>query len=449
MTTVLSGISRITQNRIFASRRPRIFSVTMVSELTVGAHVGGAGALMYLLSRDFALPVSDFALLGSIMGVGMVVTALLSPLLMKASPDAIFYGASIMVIMGALLLAFGPSWSLVMLGTILCGLGISGSILIIPVVLQGPRRARDLALANGASSAASIATPLLYGFMESLPWVNARWSVLVLIIPCIVVLLIIRKINFKITPSAYAERWLGRRKRRRKDLSDAFPPVATVQAFGGPTQVSEDELGRATMPSALSSVHVTNLFEARKIGQLIKRHGSRAANRMLLIGLTRVALASATEAALYAWGIVRLINIGVPTSTAAFLGAIFPLGISLGRFSGSLTLKIPGIFQISCLLSIVGTIMIGWFNQPLIVVAGLAIAGLGTALLYPITIDDIFALPGLSNQRSAALGVLSSGAAIFATPMLLPVVASIMPLGMALLTLVPLTLVLMFLPTGR
>ncbi|AOZ73126.1 hypothetical protein BK816_07335 [Boudabousia tangfeifanii] len=434
-----------------SSSRPRIFAATFVSELAVGAHVGGVGALIAILARDFNVPINDFAILSSFLGLGMMLFSLISRWLLDFTAGTILRLASYLVILGALGSAFLPWRWMIILAGLMTGLGASLVILIVPAVLAGPRRARDIALANGASSAASVATPLLYGVLDSIPGFQGRWAVLIMMLPAIYVLATIKNIDFVNTPSAYAERWRGRRgRRRRKDFADAFGQVGTVQAFGGAENVADDELARATMAAAASSVHVPDLSVSEYVPASLAPHVDPWKQRARVgTGIFRVFLSLLPEFALYTWGIARLVQIGVPTATAASLGAVFPLGVAAGRLSASFLIRWRYIFLASILSTVAGTTIVAvGINTPQLV-AGLLLAGMGTALLYPITVDDMVALPGLSANRAAALSSLGGGAAVFLIPIVLPQVQSVLSTGESLLLLVPLVILLYLLPDGR
>ncbi|AZA12392.1 MFS transporter [Corynebacterium gerontici] len=424
--------------------RPRIFAATFVSEIAVGAHVGGVGALIALLAQDFQLPISHFAILGSFLGVGMVLFSLLSKWLMEATAGMVLKASSTMVILGALGLAFAPQANLAIISGLSVALGTSLVILIVPSVLAGPNRARDIALANGASSAASILSPLMYGLFASVPFLHGRWAALMLAIPAIYVMVTIRNVDFVHTPSAFAERRAGRKGKRRRDLADAFGKVRSVKAFGGPKNVADDELARAAVASSANSVHVSSFKDDHRLPKPNKQE-----RRQVKIGLLRVALSLVAEFALYTWGVARLIDIGVPNATAATLGAVFPLGMAAGRLSAGVLIRWRFIFHASILGAMLGTIIIGTGQTLPVLVAGLLIAGAGNALLYPITVDDLVALPSLSPNRAAALSALAGGVVVFAMPLILAWLQHYLSLGQSLLLLFPVTLVLFLLPNGR
>jgi MFS family permease len=76
------------------------------------------------------------------------------------------------------------------------------------------------------------------------------------------------------------------------------------------------------------------------------------------------------------------------------------------------------------------------------VAVGLAVAGLGVAPLYPITLAALVATPGLSPARLSAIGAMASGTAILIAPALLAVLARVVDLRTAYLITLPLIAIL-------
>jgi hypothetical protein len=77
-----------------------------------------------------------------------------------------------------------------------------------------------------------------------------------------------------------------------------------------------------------------------------------------------------------------------------------------------------------------------------VVALGLAVAGLGVAPLYPVTLAALVATPGLSPARLSAVGALASGTAILVAPAGLAVLARALDLRTAYLITLPLLAVL-------
>ena len=461
--------------------KPRIFASTFVSEISVGLQIGGVGALMVLLAKDFGMPVNSFAILGSFLGAGMVINAATSQFWMqKLTAGTIFKVASVGMITGALLLAFAPLFWLIILGGALTGLSGALIILLVPITLAGPRAARDIALANGASSTASIAAPMLYGLIASIPGASGRWGALALALPALWVLVKVQHIDFVETPSAYAERWAGRRgRKRRRDLADSFGPAAAVDTFGGEESVKDTQRARATMATPAHVTHIADLSQsvdtteseaAAAVHEVLETTGtmqqvparyeeleqqhesakpaSRRAHWILIAaGMLRIAIAAVPEFALSTWGGARLVEIGMTAPNAAALTAAFPLGLAAGRLSANFTIRWKGVFPASVGASILGAIMVGLAPNATVAIAGMSIAGIGTALLYPITVDDMTKIPGLHTRKAAALATIAGGITIFAMPLILQGVASFVSIGHALLIVTPISALLFLVPS--
>jgi hypothetical protein len=67
----------------------------------------------------------------------------------------------------------------------------------------------------------------------------------------------------------------------------------------------------------------------------------------------------------------------------------------------------------------------------------MGIAGLGIAVLYPVTLARLTGTPGLGLRRGASLGALASGTAALASPPLAAAVAGATSLRVAFLSVVP------------
>jgi hypothetical protein len=103
-----------------------------------------------------------------------------------------------------------------------------------------------------------------------------------------------------------------------------------------------------------------------------------------------------------------------------------------------------------CLTAAAGTGLVYASQSPVTVTAGLAIAGLGTAVLYPVTLAQFVDTPGLAPRHSASLGALASGAAILAAPTLLAALDGVLNLRVAFLLPIPVLAALLVLtPRSR
>jgi MFS family permease len=83
--------------------------------------------------------------------------------------------------------------------------------------------------------------------------------------------------------------------------------------------------------------------------------------------------------------------------------------------------------------------------------AGMAIAGLGVAAMYPLTLAQLMAVPGVETARAAALATLASGTAIVIAPAVLGLLGQGAGLRASFLVTLPLLAALVVVakpPTG-
>ncbi|GAA4212300.1 hypothetical protein [Actinocatenispora rupis] len=137
-----------------------------------------------------------------------------------------------------------------------------------------------------------------------------------------------------------------------------------------------------------------------------------------------IVLAVSAEFCFTIWGAARLQDTGVSAATAAALSVAFPAGMAAGRLAASRLARSPHTVAAACLTAGTGTAMVCLPQAVLAVAAGLALAGLGIAVLYPVSLARLTETPQLSAGRSAALGALGSGTAVVTAPLVLAVVGA-------------------------
>jgi MFS family permease len=140
--------------------------------------------------------------------------------------------------------------------------------------------------------------------------------------------------------------------------------------------------------------------------------------------------------------VARLVEAGLPIAIAALLGSAFPIGMAVGRSIGPIHFRGWAPLVPAGALALSGSLLVSLFGSPAIVVAGLLLAGIGVAPLYPLTIAELVATPGIRPVRLAALGALASATAILAAPTILAALATVIDLSKAFLITVPVLLVL-------
>jgi hypothetical protein len=152
----------------------------------------------------------------------------------------------------------------------------------------------------------------------------------------------------------------------------------------------------------------------------------------------RVVLAVAVEFCFVVWAVTRLQATGLGPAAATLWGTAFPLGMALGRLAGPVLLGRAHVVPLAAAVSAAGAVAVAVATGSAGVAGGLAVAGLGVAVLYPVTLADLAQTPGLPPARGAALGALASGVAILLAPPALAVLGNEVGLRAAFLACVPL-----------
>ena len=162
-------------------------------------------------------------------------------------------------------------------------------------------------------------------------------------------------------------------------------------------------------------------------------------------------LAVAAEFAFAVWSAARLQDGGLSVSSAAAAAAAFPLGMATGRLAAPPLLDRLPVVPLSALLVLVAAAVLATPAGPVLCTGALALAGLGIAVLYPVTLSELMQQPGLADTHAAALGATASGIAILAGPLLFGAAAAVVTLPTAFLILLPLmpALLLLRVVAGR
>lgn len=132
-----------------------------------------------------------------------------------------------------------------------------------------------------------------------------------------------------------------------------------------------------------------------------------------------IVLAVSAEFCFWTWGAARLVDAGAEVDTASGLAGAFAIGMGIGRVIGPRSVGKLGPVALSSLVTgAAATIVIFDVSLPLLVTA-LFLAGLGVAVLYPVSLARLLDDPALSEERLIALAAFASGVAITVTPTLL------------------------------
>ncbi|MHB2166935.1 MFS transporter [Alsobacter sp. R-9] len=150
---------------------------------------------------------------------------------------------------------------------------------------------------------------------------------------------------------------------------------------------------------------------------------------------TLLLLTVATEFCMTVWGPSYLeTEVGLPRHLAVLAGAVFPLGMVAGRITGTLLMRrIPeDRFVVpSIALAFVGFMLFWKAPVPPLALAGLLVAGLGVANLYPSGIAQALAAAGPATATAAARASFGSGFAILVAPLALGALADHFGLALA------------------
>jgi hypothetical protein len=163
------------------------------------------------------------------------------------------------------------------------------------------------------------------------------------------------------------------------------------------------------------------------------------------LGWTRIVLCVGIEFCFTVWGVARLVDTGVSLGAASALGAGFGIGMAVGRLVGPRFVDRPWAVRAALATIAAGTFVVYLGQDPFTVTAGIAVASLGIAPLYPIMLGRLVGIPGLSGRHSASIGSLASGTAILSAPAALGLLDAQIGLREAFLLPIPLVAVLFLL----
>ena len=129
---------------------------------------------------------------------------------------------------------------------------------------------------------------------------------------------------------------------------------------------------------------------------------------------------------------------GLSRASAVAMAAAFSAAMLTGRlFAAPLLRRVPAprLFLASLALTLPGIALYVGVRQPVSSVVGLVVLGLGTALLYPLTLGFAIGVAGRLEEAASARASLASGVAILVMPMVLGALADGLGLRLACLFL--------------
>jgi MFS family permease len=311
------------------------------------------------------------------------------------------------------------------------GVGLLIAAVAGPAVLRaGPGRVLWAAcLAMGAGSAAMAATP-------ALP-VAGTGSVLVGL-GCAAVALV--------TPVLLAGPGAARRLTKAVAAASTAGVCAPL-AFGGLEYLGLP--GRwsllLTLPVLLAALARPAVVAAERLAERRRRLPTGPA----AVGWLRIVLSVSCEFCFVVWAVARLLDTGASLGTASVLSTGFVIGMAVGRLVGPRFADHPRAVLVASLTAMAGTAIVYAGDDAATVTAGITLASLGIALLYPISLAQLLAVPGLDTRHAASIGSLASGTAVVAAPAALGWMDTVISLRTAFLLPIPLLVILLTLIPRR
>jgi hypothetical protein len=347
----------------------------------LGYLLNGLGAILPELRDELALSRVEVALYPSGFALGLLAVGSFGDRLAHLLGRRALPAALAVLAGGALLLAVGhraPSGA----GALLLGLGGAGLVQLVPAGLRaehGQHAAVAIGEANAVSSTASVLAPLLVGAAIA---AGLGWRAGYLVVP-----------------------------------------LAGIVAVGA---------------VALRAVPTGGPRGDRGAGE---PRPDRRAPRRFTGRWVDVLLAVSVEFCLVFWAADALrTQHGLAPGPAAAAAGLLLLGMATGRAASAAALRLlPVAARLVALVAgvaVTGFALLWAVGDPAVAAAGLFLAGLGIALLYPVALAEALAAWPANPTRAAARCALASGIAIGAAPLLLGALADRVGLRAALL-LVP------------
>lgn len=347
-----------------------------VAMASVGFYVASIGAVIAVLAAEFGVPAESLSWVGSTYGVGLFIVAAAGRLLLRRGPGPAMLAAAAIFVAGTALVALPSMLALVFVGTVLQSLAASVIVLLAPVILARDTDVR-LTRMNAIASLVGITASPLLGIVAGAGF-RGRLGLLVLV----------PLLGWLIWTLVATGSW--------KPLAAQLP---------------------ATEPQALPS----------------RARPAAVARRWFAI-----VMAVSVEFCFVVWGVTRLRATGLDTSLAAILGIGFAVGMAVGRLAGPWILRRLPAVRFGAGVATAGTLLVALTDQWPTVTAGFIIAGVGIATLYPVTLAQLMAVPGLPAAHAASLGAFASGTAIVLAPIALAGLAGVIDLRLAFLIPIPL-----------
>ncbi len=381
-----------------------------------GFYVAGVGAIIVVLAEELGLPVSSLSWMGSIMGVGLFIGAVLGPMVLRLGPHATVAGATLGSGVGIVLIAIGQTLPVVAVGAALQAIAGAGIMLVIPTVLTGPNAESRITRVNAVASVVGVLAPLVIGLFIT-AGIGGR-NALLLAAPTLFLAGIV----------ALRKGW-NVEEVSVPPADEAAAPARTLA--GTPTRT---ETGESLHRSARAT---------RGVARPTRGAARTALGGGVVVGTVvrrwlAVALAISSEFSFVIWAVARLVDSGLDAGRAAAVGSAFPIGMAVGRVLGPWVIaRVPAV-PVGAGLAAAGTVLVVVTDAWPVIGLGLLLAGLGIATLYPVTLVRLMTVRGLRPELASSLGTLAAGTAMTLAPAGLAALGGVVELRFAYLVVLPL-----------
>jgi hypothetical protein len=355
-----------------------------LAQAGIGYLLGSLGACLILLARDLHVARGELAWLSAGFGGALIIVGVAGAWILHAGATTVLRVGAGALAAGTALLAVAPSVLLAQGGALVLGVGSAGIVLASPALLGDRQAAVRLATVTAVGMLAGVCGPVLISLVDATTG-NGR---LALLVPLPALLWLAA------TPASAPE---------KSELADAARAPARSAA---PLQGSR----------------------------------MRIAIRWLCL-----VFAVAAEFAFHLWGAARLLDSGLGASGAAAAAAAFPLGMAAGRLGGLRFMGTRPVVSLGAALGMVGALGLAAPTGPVLATTALGLAGLGIAVLYPVTLSRLLALPALGLGRGSAIGAVGSGLAALVSPAALHALAAATSLGASFIAVAAVLAVLLVL----
>jgi MFS family permease len=338
-------------------------------QAAIGWCLGGLGPALIIGARDLDVARYQLSWLGSAFGFALLGAGAVGRRALSRGAMPVVAAGTVMLTMGTGLLALGDRLVLLAAGGLLQGAGSSAFLIATPAIVGREDRAHRLAVAVGASSVAGLLAPGVIALTDHILWTGR----IALMIPILWLIPFLAPANWK------------------RQVADPPPETSSAPLASARLTMSRDTWLRWLV----------------------------------------IVLGVSAEFCFWTWGAARLVDGGATDAAASGLVAAFAIGMALGRLIGPRHFHTLDPIRISAIVtSIAAAIIISGAGLGLLV-AGLFLAGLGIAVLYPVALDLLLEDRTLPEPRLISLAAYASGVAITITPSLLGALDRVMPIQYA------------------